>query len=119
MSAPDFAATLRVAADSVRYGIAADQIDAQLAAKVPELCQTCEGYGLVAKPLRPGAQALSVTHEDCPDCPTIGQLLAIGAAVMSARVEIDDYTVAVEAEGRTWHPSHAITLLDRLRAVQP
>ena len=122
MSAPDFAAILAATLADVT-GEPSRMFDIEctemLAARVPELCQTCKGYGLVAKPLRPGAQALSVTHEDCPGCPTIGQLLAIGAAVMSARVEIDDYTVAVEAEGRTWHPSHAITLLDRLRAVQP
>lgn len=113
MSAPDFAATLRVAADSVRYGIAADQIDAQLAAKVPELCQTCEGYGLVAKPLRPGAQALSVTHADCPGCPTIGQLLAIGAAVVAG-----PGAPSLQELGWTFEDGWAAAIA-HLRAVQP
>ena len=91
MSAPDFAAILAATLADVT-GEPSRMFDIEctemLAARVPELCQTCKGYGLVAKPLRPGAQALSVTHEDCPDCPTIGQLLAIGAAVVAVLAAI-------------------------------
>jgi len=103
VNAPDFAAIIAGAIGHGRVQYL-DRMDASavINTRVLELCENAD-TGC------PG----------CTDCPTIGQLLAIGAAVMSARVEIDDYTVAVEAEGRTWHPSHAITLLDRLRAVQP
>lgn len=60
MTAPDFAAVTAAA---------------QLDARVPALCQTCNGKGTV-----PGPADLPFT---CPDCPTIGKLLAIGAAVMA------------------------------------
>lgn len=113
MSAPDFAAILRTGADSVRYGIAADQIGAQLDARVPELCQTCEGTGL--------DYGGNINHPTiCPDCPTIGQLLAIGAAVMTARME------SPEGSGRQgvllggeYLAQSADRTIAYLRAVQP
>lgn len=84
-----------------------------LATRVPALCPTCDGT--------------TVTHNErhewadisCPDCPTIGRLLAIGAAVMTSTVNVNDYTVTVAAEGKQWHPTHAIALRDLLLAVQP
>jgi len=126
MTAPDFAAILRTGADSVRYGIAADQIDAQLAAKVPELCQTCEGDGWVAEPAHHchGGSCTNQCGEpiqaDCDDCPTIGRLLAIGTAVMTARME------SPEGSGRQgvllggeYLAQSADRTIAYLRAVQP
>ena len=123
MSAPDFAAILAATLADVT-GEPSRMFDIEctemLAARVPELCQTCKGYGLVAKPLRPGAQALSVTHADCPGCPTIGQLLAIGTAVMTARME------SPEGSGRQgvllggeYLAQSADRTIAYLRAVQP
>lgn len=49
-----------------------------LAVKVPELCQTCED-GVIDVSLPPHATPRMM---ECPDCPTIAKLLAIGAEVM-------------------------------------
>ena len=119
MSAPDFAAILAATLADVT-GEPSRMFDIEctemLAARVPELCQTCKGYGLVAKPLRPGAQALSVTHADCPGCPTIGQLLAKGAAVMGELVDAGAGDVFEHKSGTYMDGPE---LLAYLRAVQP
>lgn len=53
-------------------------------------CPTCDGLRIsqIAKPPRPGAQAISATHLGCPDCKDgkidMARLLAVGAAVFSA-----------------------------------
>ncbi len=129
MSAPDFAAilaaaseagtdayfaTIRTADRTQDGGATQEQLDSAwqveartaLAAKVPELCQTCDGFGC----------SVIIEDGDCPDCPTIAHLLAIGAAVMTAKVEgtcavriSPDHNVAIEAD----------RLLQFLRSVQP
>ena len=85
MTAPDFAAILTHAL----YNRAPVQTDpyvadalATLAARVPEACQTCGGSG--------GVGPEWYTHnigDPCPDCPTIGTLLAYGWNVATARGE--------------------------------
>ena len=81
MSAPNFAATLATwelftAADG-EHGIRIREAADLLAAKVPELCTTCGGEALViADRWHEGA----IGEMACPDCPTIGQLLAEAVA---------------------------------------
>lgn len=100
MSAPDFAAILF---DAFMDGVPA------LDAKVPDLCQTCGGTKRVATP------GTSVDYVGCPDCPTIAQLLAIGAAVMSAEVS-GGWIVQLPGQLAT---NAAELLLSQLRSVQP
>lgn len=85
MTTPDFAGILRAAADSVRYGITADQIDAQLAAKVHEFCPSCDG---TKRGIRTGGWT-ECSHSDAP---TVGRLLAIGAEAITALAQMEaDY----------------------------
>jgi len=78
-----------------------------LAAKVPELCLTCGGE-------RDGAHG-NIVAGDCPDCPTIGHLLAIGAAVMAAEVS-GGWIVQLPGQLAT---NTADLLLTQLRAATP
>ena len=107
MTAPDFAAIIEDAADDVRVRCGSycqggtyntrEATALQLAAKVPELCRTCDGGGLVPQ-CHPGHDTQGedcgcpVNFMPCPDCPTIGQLLAIGAEAFDHR----DYLWAVQ-----------------------
>lgn len=80
-------------------------VTAQLATRVPELCATCTA---------------GTTRKCCPDCPTIGKLLAIGAAVMSRKIDtespsFDGYSLGMVedwTDGANW-------MLAALRTVQP
>ena len=105
MSAPDFVAALaRAVFDSPlampvtsreAHGVARNALQYAL----PELCQA-----------RPGGP---IGHA-CPDCPTIGQLLAIGAAVMNIRA--GDHP---GPDGHRHGCSCGAAVLAQLRAVQP
>jgi hypothetical protein len=136
VTAPDFAAILATwelftAADG-EHGIRIREAADLLAAKVPELCTTCGGEALViADRWHEGA----IGEMACPDCPTIGQLLAeavaarelarthgvtpakllaIGAAVM--RAHVDQSEVWFNEDEWT---DEACELIAELRAVQP
>jgi hypothetical protein len=74
--------------------------DIILATRVPQACPTCGGSGIKMFP----APILGV---DCPDCPTVAKLLAIGAAVMT----LDEDSFSSEP---FWYD-----IIDRLRAVEP
>ena len=115
MTAPDFAAIL--AAHTTADG--ADVPD-QLAAKVPELCRTCDGDGCAAL----GPNGHDGPCRPCPDCPTIAKLLAIGAAVMSGEIGSEPLLASDQAQNRMerdelWEESGRRDLLTQLRAVQP
>ena len=114
MSAPDFAAIIAprqtfTASDGVA-GIRIREASELLAARVPALCTTCGGT--------------TVTHNErhewadiqCPDCPTIGRLLAIGAAVMTAESSEDGWVVQLPGQLAT---NFSVPLLTQLREVQP
>ena len=115
MTDPDFAAILYDAADPVPVSYSGQYplqvaVDLQLAARVPALCTTCGGT--------------TVTHNErhewadiqCPDCPTIGRLLAIGAAVMTAESSEDGWVVQLPGQLAT---NFSVPLLTQLREVQP
>lgn len=98
MSAPDFAAILSAALP--HRGLAIP--DEVLAAKVPELCQTCAGESVIydlrcdncggsaSLPLGMTCENHHAKPQPCPDCPTIGQLLAIGAAAWVGAENYDE-----------------------------
>lgn len=85
MSAPDFAAVMSrtIANYPGTGGLHARTIDlarAQLAAKFTELCQTCGGLGMAPQchpehPAQGDDCGCPANFMDCPDCPTIGELL--------------------------------------------
>ena len=137
MTAPDFAAIL---ADNVRSAswdgrtINSPQYAAEcaLAALVPEPCQTCAGESVIydlrcdncggsaSLPLGMTCENHHAKPQPCPDCPTIGRLLAIGTAVMTARME------SPEGSGRQgvllggeYLAQSADRTIAYLRAVQP
>lgn len=150
MSAPDFAAAMATwelfTADDGEHGVRIRKAAGLLAAKVPELCPTCDGSGHAfhlhgdrecRRTQCFGADGIV----RCPDCPTIGALLAeavaarelarthgvtpaklltIGAAVMA-----DDWHVVVptgwllNAERVQAHAIGAEAAVAYLRAVQP
>lgn len=107
MTAPDFAAIL---ADNVRSAswdgrtINSPQYAAEcaLAALVPEPCQTCAGESVIydlrcdncggsaSLPLGMTCENHHAKPQPCPDCPTIGQLLAIGAAAWVGAENYDE-----------------------------
>jgi len=99
MSAPDFAAIIAHATFNVSLLTSTEAHRAALggiAAKVPELCQTCAGESVIydlrcdncggsaSLPLGMTCENHHAKPQPCPDCPTIGDLLAIGAAVWTA-----------------------------------
>lgn len=117
MTAPDFAAILRSWLEPDARGWVATT-DGVLGAKVPELCQTCGGTG--ERPLNHQVRKYAEPYHVCPDCPTIGRLLAIGTAVMTARME------SPEGSGRQgvllggeYLAQSADRTIAYLRAVQP
>lgn len=127
MTVPDFAAIMADAADDVRVSCMAycyggsfnvpEAVALQLAAKVPQLCQTCGGTQRIAAPEGRGDGLPDPGWcAPCPDCPTIARLLAIGAAVMTATLERSEW---VALDGDKDLTRVAGTLLARLRAVQP
>ncbi len=91
MSAPDFEATLAasaIATPTPTGRVTGDEARSlakrQLSRPASALCTSCGGTGSVGEPgyvhygiPEPGS------YEQCPDCPTIARLLAIGAAVWS------------------------------------
>ena len=79
MSGVDWRAAL---GDVVVLGAQINPIPLILATRVPQLCQTCEGSGKVRNQ---AWMTRGVVWTDCPDCPTVERLLAIGAAVWTAR----------------------------------
>ena len=102
MSAPDFAAILAATLADVT-GEPSRMFDIEctemLAARVPELCNGQLNGGC-----------------PCPDCPTIGQLLAKGAAVMGELVDAGAGDVFEHKSGTYMDGPE---LLAYLRAVQP
>ena len=123
MSTPDFAAILsRITAGFHGQQMPHVQADALLAAKVPELCRTCGGDGLVPQ-CHPEHDAQGedcgcpANFMPCPDCPTIATLLAIGAAVMTARMLRDSQRYRTECLGR--RDAYSDDLLARLQSVEP
>ena len=88
-----------------------------LTAKVPGLCWTCGGSGST---MLAGASARNSYPVECHDCPTIGQLLAIGAAVMTAD-DANPNQAPIHYRGTDHHvwASGWDAALDSLRAVQP
>ena len=83
-----------------------DFTDAILAARYPKACPTCKGTGV--EPTGAYTYEGEPLYQTCSDCPTLGKLLAIGEAVMTAQV----------AGSGTWG-RYAAVLLDALRAVEP
>jgi hypothetical protein len=75
-------------------------LQSAIATRVPQACSTCDGF-----PEGCG----------CPHCPTVGKLLAIGAAVMGARVRDDDGSVQIGP----LRLAYAESLLNTLQAVEP
>lgn len=94
MTAPDFAAIIKHAQPTEHVNSRSDNARDVLAAKVPELCSTCHGVGTICDlrcdncggsaslPLGMTCSNHLAKPTPCPDCPTIGKLLAIGAAVI-------------------------------------
>jgi len=80
-----------------------------LAASVPQLCQTCEGQGVVFC-----ADADDI-GDACDDCPTVERLLAIGAAVMTARPTGNGFVQLTDGTSDCW----ADHTLAALRSVTP
>lgn len=81
----------------------------ELTDKRPDLCPTCDGASMVRNRSRSGD-----THIDCPDCPTIGRLLAIGAAVMTGAINGQPFDF-----DRSSYRQGIDDCLAELRAVQP
>ena len=92
-----------------------------LATKVPELCSTCHGTEMVfdlrcdncggsaSLPLGMTCPNHLAKPTPCPDCPTIGQLLAIGAEVMGLRTNF--FSVFGPDRGRqTWYEAPMLLL---------
>lgn len=89
-AAPDFFAVLQAGANSVRYGIAADQINGQLLAKVPELCPCVRFDGQVPGHMRGSSWAfVPCDHREAPN---VDELLAEAAAARIAK----GYPLAVQ-----------------------
>jgi hypothetical protein len=113
MSAPDFAAILRATLAARHNNTPKADTAAVLDAEVPELCQTCDGSGVETEDSMivvgvPGGQ---YPIGPCPECPTIGQLLAIGALVYGYPWTVNDFGASA------WPPIQGF--LEMLRAVQP
>jgi hypothetical protein len=87
--------------------------EAVLAAAVPDLCPDCNGTGWVAT--RSYSDGIPMTEEACahPSAPSIGKLLAIGAAVMTIHA---NHHGAIK-DGSEWIGT-AVEALDWLRAVE-
>jgi len=118
VSAPDFAA---IADD--RSTIAAGI----LAAKVPAACQTCDGTGQTDPVcescgcLAPGEPTCAncggfrtMCRFDCPDCPTIGSLLAYGFNVATA-APAEPASSSEYSSAAAWGFNEC---LDALRAIE-
>lgn len=142
MTAPDFVAVI---AGAMRSGSGNGQTvtipgvaaRSALAAKVPELCKTCSGESVIydlrcdncggsaSLPLGMTCANHLAKPQPCPDCPTIGQLLAIGAAVWSATLmpirspQWAGVVVQALPEGSPRAAIYAEQLLNYLRNVQP
>ena len=85
-----------------------------MTAKVPAACNTCKGTGIESGIDMHGDS----DFWDCPDCPTIAKLLAIGTAVMTA--QDDGYGVRVDVGGETYGTTDGARFLLRiLRVVEP
>jgi hypothetical protein len=93
---------------------------AVLAAKVPDLCPDCHDDPGFDGMVWSGAVDYSGEryYIDCdhPDAPSIGKLLAIGAAVMTATVNEADYVFLDEPIMKS--KASAYGLLEVLRAVE-
>lgn len=117
MSAPDFLSVMSVAADRAPWLLdrpfSESISEAQLAARVPELCQECAG--LASPDAAPGMVLGSCNHDHAP---TIAHLLAIGAAAWMAIAE-RDAAYARRANGDVAN-IHAIDAINAaVKAVRP
>ncbi len=114
MTAPDFAAIM--GGILRQLGVGDGRLSAvALAAKVPELCSTCDEFERTIRPN--GEQVRAYVSCDHREAPTIAKLLAIGAAVMSSQVYNDGEYVYGDWQENTYRI--AGNLLQALRAVQP